>query len=96
MKLKSQLLYYLNAHDMTASQLSRKVGVPRQNISNWLMGQTPRDVDQVKKVADLFRISLDHILFGDSTLLENKKNSSEFEHLIINGRFEIRIRKIGD
>ena len=96
MKLKEQIQYYLNVRGMTATELSRRSGVPRQNISNWLMNQKPKDVEQVKRVADIFQVSLDHLLFGEPKPMETNKNTyPEFEHLM-NGRFEIRIKKIGD
>lgn len=49
---------------MNASQLARRANVPRQNISNWLMNQKPKDIEQVKRVADVFQVTVDHLLFG--------------------------------
>ncbi len=67
MNLKFQLEYYLERHGITPTMLARLAGVPRQNISNWLMNQKPKDVEQVKRVADVFQVTLDHLLFGNAT-----------------------------
>lgn len=64
MKFKEQLLLLLDRHDMTSAQLSRKAQVPTQTISNWLSGRKPKDFEQVKRVADVFGVTLDFILYG--------------------------------
>ncbi len=96
MILQKQLQHYLNIRGMTASELSRAARVPRQNISNWLMNQKPKDVQQVKRVADVFQVSLDHLLFGGHKPIETAQNTNlEPEH-IMNGRYEIIIKRIRD
>lgn len=96
MNFKSQLEYYLAAHFMNPSQLSRLAQVPRQNVSNWLMNQKPKDVDQVKRVADVFQVSIDHLLFGDAKSTKATQDPELELERFMNGRFEIRIKKICD
>lgn len=91
MNLKFQLEYYLQHHGITPTMLARLAGVPRQNISNWLMNQKPKDVEQVKRVANVFQVSLDHLLFGNAA--ENASARQEAKDWIA-GTFEIKIRKI--
>jgi transcriptional regulator with XRE-family HTH domain len=91
MRLKQQLEHLLDKSNMNASQLSRKANVPRQTLSNWLMGQAPKNISQVKRVADLFNVTLDHLIYGET----------KAEHTIMDDlcrkRFEIRIiREVGD
>ncbi len=93
MNLKNQLQHYLRIRGMTPSQLSRLANVPRQNISNWLMNQKPKDVEQVKRVADVFQVTIDHLLFGDPTPIKTDSDTLTFEH-VLRGRFEIKIKKI--
>lgn len=101
MNLKKQLKNYLQAKKMSASELSRITGVPKQSISDWLAGSNPRDVRLVKKVADVFSVSLDHLFFGDGVeertdgalLVTVKADDSETEEWI-SGVFEGRIRRI--
>lgn len=101
MNLKKQLKAYLQATNMSASELSRITGVPKQSISDWLAGSNPRDVRLVKKVADVFRVSLDHLYFGDGVeeagegeaLFIVKSDDSQTDEWI-SGIFEGRIRRI--
>lgn len=85
MRLKQQLEHLLAQHNMNPTQLSRKANVPRQTVCNWLMGQSPKNFDQVKRVADLFNVTLDYLLYEES-----KSENSIVEELL-NKRFEIRI-----
>ena len=56
MFLKKILKEQLHSSDINISQLSRATKVPRQTIDNWLTSQDPRNLSQVKKVADYFEI----------------------------------------
>lgn len=91
MNLKFQLEYYLKRHGITPTMLARLANVPRQNISNWLMNQKPKNVEQVKRVADVFQITLDHLLFGNASESQTAHQDSKDW---IAGTFEIKIRKI--
>lgn len=86
MDLKFRLQYYLDRYNMNATELARKTFVPRQNISNWLMGQKPKDVDQVKRVADYFNTTVDDILYG-------RKVEDSIPTDILSGVYELRITK---
>lgn len=96
MNLKKQLRYYLDRTEMSATLLAKKSSIPKQSLAGWLAGSNPRDVRQVKRVADVLGVSLDHLLFGDGE--EKKPESNEFESLLdgnwVGGLFEVRIRKV--
>lgn len=64
MNFKNQLLYHIKVQNLTAAELSRRSGVSKQSISDWLAGVQPRSIPQVKKVADVFAISVDSLCFG--------------------------------
>lgn len=95
--LKRQLQFYLDKHDMSASQLARKAGVPKSSISDWLAGSNPRDVRQVKRVADVFNVSIDNLMFGDGEDADAVK-ASALDMLVgeqwVGGLFEVRIRRV--
>lgn len=97
MTLKKQLRFYLDLHDMTAAQLARKAKVPKQSLSGWLSGSNPRDVKQVKKVADSLGVSLDNLMFGNGED-ENLQKHTEINSLLgddwIGGTFEVRFRRV--
>lgn len=97
MTLKKQLKYYLELRDMTASQLARKANVPKQSLSGWLAGSNPRDVAQVKRVANALGVSLDNLIFGQGEDRDAAKHV-EMNALLgddwISGVFEVRFRRV--
>lgn len=97
MTLKKQLKYYLERNDLTASQLARKANVPKQSLSGWLAGSNPRDVKQVKRVADALNTSLDNLLFGEGSDSKNLKGN-DLSTLLgdewFSGIFEMKIRRV--
>lgn len=97
MNLKRQLRYYLEKRDLTAAQLARKAEVPKQSMSGWLSGNNPRDVRQVKRVADALGISLDNLLFGNGEDAATSKGT-DLGSLLgdewLSGTFEMKIRRV--
>lgn len=95
MNLQNQLKLYLDIEDLTAAQLSKKSGVSKQVISLWLKGASPKNIEQVKSVAEVLKTNVDHLCFGDG---KEAKKKSEFESLTedewFSGQFEIKIRRI--
>jgi PAS domain S-box-containing protein len=61
---RHQLLHLLKIRKMTAAELARRSQVSKQSISNWLAGVQPRSIPEIKKVADVFGVSLDVLCFG--------------------------------
>lgn len=101
MNLKKQLKLFLEIKRLSASELSRISGVPKQSLSDWLGGSTPRDIRKVKKVADVFSVTLDHLLFGDGIeeKFERVPISTEASERIAtddwkSGVFEVKFRRI--
>lgn len=97
MTLKKQLKHYLERYDMTAAQLARKANVPKQSLSGWIAGSKPRDVTQVKKVADALGVSLDNLLFGqgeDKGLSGDAEMSALLGDGWVGGVFEVRFRRV--
>lgn len=97
MTLKKQLKFYLELRDMSAAQLARKANVPKQSLSGWLAGSNPRDVTQVKRVANALSVSLDNLMFGQG------EDKDAFKHVEMNalmgdewvgGLFEVRFRRV--
>lgn len=99
MNIKNQLRQYLKIRGISAAQLSRLSGVPKQSISDWLSGTSPRNIDHLKKVADVFNISLDELCFGQTNQLEDRPQETlAIDDLIgdqwISGLFEVRLRRV--
>lgn len=97
LNLKHQLKIFLQHHEMSPAQLSRKAEVSQQVLSLWLKGADPKKMSQVKQVADVFGTSVDHLCFGDGLDIEAQK-VTELDALLgdqwITGLFEVRFRRV--
>ena len=97
MNFKSRLRENLRARGMTASDLSRATGIPKQSISDWLAGVTPRNFSRVKKVAEIFGVTVDELLFGEMKYDSEPKiftmNPSNEDGWVA-GVYEVRFRRI--
>jgi transcriptional regulator with XRE-family HTH domain len=95
MNLKAQLRLLLDLRGMTPAELARKSGVSKQVISLWQSGAKPKNVEQVKAVADALSVSVDSLLFGNGDERENRVGLDAFlGDEWISGAFEIKIRRI--
>ncbi len=84
LQLKQQLKALLERQGMTAAELSRRSGVPKQVLSLWLAGVEPRKLTQLKLVAEVFSISVDELCFG----------AAPTQKEWIEGTFTGRIRRV--
>lgn len=91
MKIGRQLKDLLNKHDLKVAQLARATGIPRQTLDNWILGQDPRNLKQVKIIADHFKVSIEFLCFGEQP---KERSLVEFEHEINAGVFEVVLRRV--
>lgn len=70
---------------LSQEELSEKLNVTRQTISNWELGQTVPDIIQAKQIANIFKISLDELADNDvqNILVEKISNTEKLAGLII-------------
>lgn len=97
MVLKDKLKELLKQQDTTAAQVSRKSGVPKNTISDWLAGNSPRDIRQVKRVADALGVTVDFLCFGGSAKPQADQTKTLTQLLgqdWIEGLFEIKLRQV--
>ena len=94
MNLKNQLNELLERHHMSASDLSRELDLPKSTISDWLAGSNPKNIGQVKKVADLFEVTLDYLCFGEIPKKPNLARLDDYRDEINAGVFEVVLRRI--
>ena len=55
---------------LTQEQVAERIMVSRQTISNWENGKSLPDIISIMKLSDLYQISLDELLKGDSKMKE--------------------------
>ncbi|NOT78279.1 MAG: helix-turn-helix transcriptional regulator [Bacteriovoracaceae bacterium] len=95
LELHKNLKNLLEKRGMTASQLSRATKVPNSTIQNWLTGLEPRNLLQLKKVADYFDVTVDLLLYGNKKDKERDRSAiSEYADEINAGTFEVVLRRV--
>lgn len=95
MNLDKQLKFYLEKTGMNASELARKSGVSRQSLSDWLGGRSPRNLFQIKKIADCLNTTIDNLCFGTKDAQSTTTHLSELlGEEWLSGVFEIRLRRV--
>jgi transcriptional regulator with XRE-family HTH domain len=62
--------------NMTQEQVSEKLYVSRQTISNWENEKSYPDIISIIKLSDLYSISLDELLKGDEKMIEHLEDST--------------------
>jgi len=65
MRLFLNMKYLLKKYEMSVTKLSKKSKVPTQTLHNWLSGVKPKDICQIKNVADVFGVSVDDLCFAE-------------------------------
>jgi transcriptional regulator with XRE-family HTH domain len=95
--LAKNLKAILKTQGLTSSSLSRACGIPNTTLSNWLSGQPPKNVLQLKTVAEFFDLTIEELTFGEKPkqLSEPKSILKEFvEDEIYAGKYEVVLRRI--
>ena len=88
MQLAKRLRQLIHQHHLSVPELSRLTGVPVNTLHNWLAGQVPRKLEQLKIVADHFNVTLEDLIFGQEIRIEPAK----LPELLSSGQYEIVIR----
>jgi transcriptional regulator with XRE-family HTH domain len=70
---------------MSQEELAEKIGVARQTISKWELGETSPDLRQAKELSKIFKISLDELTNNDikEVLIEKTSNTEQLAGLIL-------------
>ncbi len=63
-QLSSILKSALKKANIGVPTLSKRTGVPRQTIANWIAGQSPQNLDDVRTIANYFSMTIDELCFG--------------------------------
>lgn len=95
LQLKYILKTKLKDHGITVPTLASKTGISRKTLSNWIDGQKPQNLEQVKIVAEYFNLSVDELCFGPS--FKSTTETSELEKYrdeINAGTFEVVLRRV--
>ena len=70
MEIKKKLKDARANAGLTQEQVAEKIMVSRQTISNWENGKSLPDIISIINLSDLYQISLDELLKGDTKMKE--------------------------
>ncbi|WP_353989613.1 helix-turn-helix transcriptional regulator [Pediococcus argentinicus] len=80
MKIGPALKDGREANHLTQEIVSEKLFVTRQTISNWETNRSYPDLDRLVQLCDLYHLSLDDILRGDSDIMEHFKEQEKISN----------------
>lgn len=71
--------------NITQEQLAEMINVSRQTISNWELGETSPNPEQLKLLSNVFNISVDEMINNDikNVLVERVSNTEKLAGIII-------------
>lgn len=78
-----KLLELRKKKNLSQEELAEKVGVSRQTISNWELGETSPDLKQAGELSKILNTSLDELVGNENILLERVTNTENNSNIII-------------
>ena len=85
MNLGKKIAELRKKNNLSQEELADKVGVARQTISKWEIGDTTPDINQVKIISKIFNISIDELVDNDinSVIVEKVSNTEKLAGITI-------------
>ena len=85
MEIGNKILELRKTYHLSQEELAEKVGVTRQTISKWELGETCPDIKQAKQLSKIFNISLDELVDNDikDLVIEKVSNTEKLAGLIL-------------
>lgn len=71
----NRLLQYRKKFNLSQEELAAKIGVSRQAISKWERAEASPDTDNLILLADIYGVSLDELLRGETSAKEETEKS---------------------
>ena len=76
MNLGNKIIKLRKRDKLSQEMLADKIGVSRQTISNWELNVTKPDTEYIKKISNVFGVSIDELLDNDIRDIMEKKISN--------------------
>lgn len=85
MEIGNKIMNLRKKNGLSQEELAEKIGVARQTISKWELGETSPDLKQAKELSKIFNVSLDELVDNDikDILVEKTSNTERLAGLII-------------
>lgn len=62
MKFNEKLVMLRKQHNLSQEQVAEKLGVARQTVSKWELGETTPEMDKLIIMSELYNITLDELM----------------------------------
>ena len=85
MEIGKKIMELRKKNGLSQEELAEKIGVARQTISKWELGETSPDLKQSKELSKIFNVSLDELVSNDikDVLIEKTSNTEKLAGLIL-------------
>ncbi len=85
MEIGKRIMELRKKKGLSQEELSEQIGVARQTISKWELGETSPDLKQAKELSKIFNVSLDELVNNDikNILIEKTSNTEKLAGLIL-------------
>ena len=85
MEIGKKIMNQRKKNGLSQEELAEKIGVARQTISKWELGETSPDLKQAKELSKIFNISLDELTDNDikNVLVEKTSNTEKLAGIIL-------------
>ncbi len=83
MNLGNKISKLRKENNLSQEQLGNIINVTRQTISNWELGETYPNIEQLKALAHIFKISLDDLVDNKSDTTPKAQKKIKFSKIII-------------
>ena len=86
MEIGKNIMNLRKKNGLSQEELAGKIGVARQTISKWELGETSPDLKQSKELSKIFNVSLDELTNNDikEVLVEKTSNTEKLAGIILN------------
>lgn len=92
MELGKVLTNLCEKQNLSLTELAKKSGVPKQTLHNWTLDRKSVNPDQLKKVAEVLRVSLHYLLYGEEDPQQPASSKSLEE--VFSGELQVTIHQV--
>jgi len=84
MNLENRLKELREQHKYTQDDVAGFLNISRQSVSKWELGKGYPDIDNLRRLSDLYKISLDQLITGEekynTQVASDSSDSNESDH----------------
>ena len=82
-KLSENIVLLRHQNQMSQSALAEKLFVTPQAVSRWERGETEPDVETIKKLAEVFEVTVEQVINGQESMLTLKYQARVYKAYLI-------------